>query len=131
MTKNRHTRPTVTRLVCCATALLFFHLLFALTAGGQTNPVTGLEFDRLIEAQSLDVQNKLEVLFPESEGFQVTGPHDPLFDTNRIPGQLLGTSLDCYGDIRVICADKTIMEKARSIIDENDALVLHRSEVPD
>jgi len=129
MTEFRVTKPTVTRPVCCAVALLFFHLLFALTVGGQTDPVTGLEFDRLIEAQSLDVQNKLEMLFPESEGFQVTGPLDPLFDNSRIPDRFLGTSVDCFGDIRVICADKTIMERARAIIDEDEALVQNSSQV--
>ena len=102
MTEHRLTKAAFTRFVYCAAALLFFHLLFALTAGGQTDPITGSEFDRLIEAQHLDIQNKLETLFPESEGFQVTGPLDPLFDTDRIPSRLLGTSIDCYGDIRVI-----------------------------
>jgi len=129
MTKSHLRKPAVPRFAYCAAVLLFFHLLSPLALGGQTDPVTGLEFDRLVEAQHLDLQHKLETLFPETEGFHVTGPQDPLFDASRIPGRLRGTSVDCFGDIRVICADMTIVEKARAIINENNALVQHSSEV--
>jgi len=54
-----------------------FLILFLLTTSliaQTTEPITGEAFDSLIAAQHIDVQKELEKIFPESEGYIISGP---------------------------------------------------------
>lgn len=84
---------------------------------GAKDPISGEDFDALLAAQLLDVQHELEKIFPEAEGFFVTGPLDPFcqpFDTTNLTVENLYES--CTG-LRVLCADLSVFSKIDSIID--------------
>lgn len=48
---------------------------------GANDPITGAGFDRLMEAQQGDLQAELRLVFPERDGYFITGPLDALSDT--------------------------------------------------
>lgn len=61
-------------------------------------PYTGELFNQILAAQDTVLQRQLEALLPDSAGYLVTGPFDPLFASNASLRELLGTP-------RVICID--------------------------
>ncbi|MCK4773419.1 MAG: hypothetical protein KAT30_01490, partial [Candidatus Krumholzibacteria bacterium] len=46
---------------------------------GPKDPIVGQAFDRVVDAQDLDFQQFLQSVFPESAGYVVNGPLDPLY----------------------------------------------------
>jgi hypothetical protein len=70
--------------------ILFLLLLFVSSSvlADRNDPITGARFDSLIAAQNVEVQKELEKVFPESEGFFITGPLN---------------SSDFFDEIRIIC----------------------------
>jgi hypothetical protein len=60
--------------------LTLFIILFLspVVSADTVAPVTGESFDSLLAGQQVEWQRRLEAVYPESEGYSVTGPLDPL-----------------------------------------------------
>lgn len=77
----------------------------ATTRAGSIEPITGAAFDSLLARQHADLQASLRELFPESEGYHVTGPLDPLMEDH-----LAGA--ETFRAPRVICPDLASLQAA-------------------
>ncbi len=83
-------------------------------------PITGERYDSYLKAQDLKLQSFLEKLFPEREGYFVTGPLDPFFDGDS-------STIELYRSVRVICPDLELLETGydRIINDTSLAIIKH------
>lgn len=71
-------------------------------------PITGENFERLLSAQHVDLQEKLTSLFPESEGFMVNGPLDPLQSGESCLYRLMNS-------LQVVCLDNEAQNEAEAL----------------
>ena len=82
--------------------ITLFFLLFLLTASlfaQSTEPITGAAFDSLLANQHIEIQKELEKIFPESEGYIVSGPISYYRDY----------------DFRILCPDINAYEHANNV----------------
>jgi len=89
-------------------SLLVPFLVFALAAAataGSLDPISGEAFDSLLFSQEFELQERLEEIFPESQGYLITGPLDPLMVADAGTRQI-------YSSVRVICPDLKAYENA-------------------
>lgn len=68
-------------------------------------PVTGTLFDSILACQNIEFQHVLEELYPESDGYLVTGPLDPLLEVDDDLWHL-------YSSVRVVCPDLASRDEA-------------------
>ncbi|GEM_PF-2134801 len=79
--------------------ILFIGLITSLPVHADVlPPISGQAYDSLLAAQELGLQKMLEEQFPESEGYLVTGPIDPLLD-------IIPHIKPAYEAVRVISPD--------------------------
>lgn len=83
-------------------------------------PVRGAAFDSLVAAQQMELQYLMEIVFPEERGFLVTGPLDPLLESDITKIRRL------YQTVRVVCPDLESFRVARDSLENREAL-LHLS----
>ncbi|MBD3298667.1 MAG: hypothetical protein GF341_08440 [candidate division Zixibacteria bacterium] len=93
---------------CLIVALSCSHVL-----AGPNDPITGDAYDSLIASQHLEIQQELATIFPESVGYFVTGPLDPLFDHSEDVNSL-------YHSLRVICPDLASLGRIVPTLKEDD-----------
>lgn len=96
-------------LIGCFLVALSCSSVFA----GPSDPITGDAFDSLLASQHLDIQMELATLFPESDGYFVTGPLDPLLDHSEDVNSL-------YHSLRVICPDLASLTRIVPVLKEDD-----------
>jgi len=84
--------------------ILLLLLISSSLLADRNDPITGARFDSLIAIQNVEVQKELEKLFPEAEGYFVTGP--------------LNAS-DFFNEIRIICSDIESFQQIRYIAIQN------------
>ena len=75
---------------------------------GPKDPIVGQAFDRVVDAQDLDFQQFLRSVFPESEGYVVSGPLDPLYAGDPELEALFHTT-------RIICATLDAFDAAEPL----------------
>jgi hypothetical protein len=92
--------------------VLLIALLFASPSyAGNNDPFTIYPLTLYWEAQNPDLQEELRNLFPESEGYAVLGPIDPLFHD--------GSGLEqIFHNPRLVCTNISTLEIARSRLRE-------------
>jgi len=83
--------------------LLGLGILAALAAA---EPITGPEFDLLLEVQNIPLQRELERIFPESEGYLVTGPLEPMAALSE------DADASPYGRLLVVCPNLEAQARA-------------------
>ncbi len=79
-------------------------------------PVRGEAFDSLKAAQQKELQYLMEIVFPESHGYLVTGPLDPLLASDITKVRRL------YQTVRVICPDLESFRSARDSLAARESL---------
>lgn len=84
---------------------IFVLFLNSVALAGPKDPVEGRDFKALVESQDVEFQKHLETLFPETEGYLITGPLDPLM-SKGIRGDKI------FHAIRVVCPDLISLERA-------------------
>jgi len=82
---------------------LILALSVAVGFAGWNDPIEGPEFERMVQAQNLKCQEKLAAIFPESAGYQITGP---LYNVQ-------------FSSVRVICPDLQSYDSALLIAKNN------------
>lgn len=75
---------------------------------GPKDPIVGQAFDRVVEAQDRDLQQFLRSVYPESAGYVVAGPLDPLYAGDSEFEALFHTT-------RIICATLDAFDAAESL----------------
>ncbi|MBD3380908.1 MAG: hypothetical protein GF404_01795 [candidate division Zixibacteria bacterium] len=96
------------------TALLIFIILLAGTAwAGPKDPITGDLFEQLRNSLNFSLQHELEDVFPEREGYFITGPLDP-FMTQASDVKAV------YSAVRVICPDIQNAQSAAQKLNDSD-----------
>jgi hypothetical protein len=68
-------------------------------------PITGARFESLLSNQRIELQHTLQKQYPESEGYLITGPLDPMLNVDDELGPL-------FSSIRVICPDLIAYDKS-------------------
>ena len=84
-------------------AILIVITWCAVSLAGATEPITGARFDSLLALQSRQVQADLSETFPESDGFLVGGPLDPLTPVTNDAAPL-------YNSLHVLCPDLSTLQ---------------------
>ncbi|MEZ5359772.1 MAG: hypothetical protein R3F48_13215 [Candidatus Zixiibacteriota bacterium] len=100
--------------------LVSLFTLVGAAAAETVSPITGQRFDSLINAQHVDLQRHLEMIFPEDSGFFVTGPLDPFFDGPKDAEQL-------YHSVRIVCPSLDFLESCLSRLDADPKITVDRS----
>jgi hypothetical protein len=80
-------------------------VLAASVAVAAEAPVTGALFDSLLACQNVELQHALEECYPESDGYLVTGPLDPLLEADD-------DLWPVFSSVRVVCPDLAIYDKS-------------------
>ena len=106
------------QLHALAFPMKFFALILILSfqspAFANNEPISGDEFKNLLGEQQFDLQERLNAFYSYSDGFQVTGPLDPL-NEGKIEENLAMLS------VRVICPDlKSCIEAVDKLRDSED-----------
>lgn len=94
-------------------------LTIATGLAGVNDPITGIDFDRLLEAQQNDLQRELRLVFPERDGYFVTGPLDPLSDSATEWNEL-------FHSLRIICSNWPAFESAAKKLAITDQFDIQR-----
>jgi len=84
----------------------------SIQAGGQS-PISGTEFDVCIAGQDLRLQEFLESVFPEDEGFLVCGPLEPGLAFRS------DAAVQVFLSHRVVCPDLAAQQRAVTTMQEN------------
>ncbi len=85
----------------------------SIAVAGLNDPITGTAFDSFIASQHPERQKELETILPESDGYFITGPLDPLIDHSDDTNTL-------YHSLRVICPDLTSINRIVPVLKEDD-----------
>jgi hypothetical protein len=85
-------------------SIVIFALAAAVAIAAEA-PVTGALFDSLLAYQNIELQHALEELYPESDGYLVTGPLDPLLEADDDQWPL-------FSSVRVVCPDLAYCDEA-------------------
>ncbi len=88
------------------TAILMFWITAGILLATFNQPFTGEEFNQLIKNQRVEFQSRLEQIFSENDGYQVSGPmpYSP------------------YSSLRVICPDLKSYDSALTLAALNSAI---------
>jgi hypothetical protein len=89
-------------------------LVIGSALAGPKDPIVGQAFDRVVDAQDRDLQQFLESVFPESAGYVVAGPLDPLYAGDPEFEALFHTT-------RIICATLDVFDAAESLAESRIA----------
>jgi hypothetical protein len=97
----------------------------ALTTADTNSPISGERFQSLVNSQQVDVQRTLQGILPESRGYFITGPLNPI----RAENFELGLA---YSTVRVICPDLELYNEAIELLAASmvfDDVIVRRCEL--